>query len=110
MFISNPTTWRWHMLEHRFSTGAECQFIAEIRNGFNLKIMQQTTSCVIGDKEDQIVPATCTGWNQQGCSCQCSEGFTTDYDIGFILSCISKEHTIIPTANACYHNWVQTTA
>ena len=49
-----------------------------------------STSCVIIDKEDQMMPATCTESNQQGCSCQCSEGFETDNDIISILSCLSK--------------------
>lgn len=91
IFLSNPTAWHWHMLGHRFSTGTECQFTAEIENGFRQEMVQLSTSCIISDKEGQIMPATCTESDQhEGCSCQCSEGFATDDDIGSILSCISK--------------------
>lgn len=90
-FLSNPTAWRWHMLGHRFNMGTECWFTAEIDNGFRQKLFQLTSSCIIGNKDGQIVPATCTEseTSQQQCSCQCSEGFATDDDIGSILSCIS---------------------
>lgn len=90
-FLSNPTAWRWHILGRRFSTGTECQFTAGIEDGFYRKMLDLSTSCVIGDdKDDQMMPAMCTESDQQGCSCQCSEGFVTDDDISSILSCISK--------------------
>lgn len=93
LFLSNPTAWRWHILGQKFSTGTECRFTAEIEDGFRRKMFELSTSCMIGDEEDNLIfPATCTSVksSDQECSCHCNEGFEVDYDIPSILSCISK--------------------
>ena len=72
--------------------GTECQFTARFEDGFRRKLFKLSSSCIVGDKEDQVMPATCAESTQQECPCHCSDGFVTDSELQVesLLSCISK--------------------